>query len=180
MNASLREKIILLLLAGVALGFAYTPNQHRRVLRIVSKEWGRINKEDLKKEIRNIYRSKLIREKRNLDGSLTFILSEKGKMKALTYHFAKIKIEEKNWDGKWRAVIFDIPEKFKSGRNALRKKLKELGFYEFQKSVFVFPYRCEDEIDFIIEFFGLRQYVRYGTFDYVDNDLHLRKNFGLK
>ena len=36
-----------------------------------------------------------------------------------------------------------------------------------------------DEIDFIIEFFNLRQYVRYGIFDFIDNDLHLRKTFNL-
>ena len=90
-----------------------------------------------------------------------------------------MKIKENLWDGKWRTVIFDIPEKLKSARNALRDKLKEVGFHELQKSVFVFPYECKDEIDFIIEFFNLRQYVRYGIFDFIDNDLHLRKTFNL-
>ena len=91
----------------------------------------------------------------------------------------EMKIKENLWDGKWRTVIFDIPEKLKSARNALRDKLKEVGFHELQKSVFVFPYECKDEIDFIIEFFNLRQYVRYGIFDFIDNDLHLRKTFNL-
>ena len=83
-------------------------------------------------------------------------------------------------DGKLRIIIFDIPEKFRWGRDALRKKLKELGFCEFQKSVFVFPYDCKDEIDFIIEFFNIRKYVRYGVFDYVDNAVHLKEFFNLK
>ena len=56
-------------------------------------------------------------------------------------------------DGEWRIVIFDIPEKFKKAREALRMKLKELGFLELQKSVFIFPYECEDEINFIVEVF---------------------------
>ncbi|OGZ78295.1 MAG: hypothetical protein A2528_02760 [Candidatus Staskawiczbacteria bacterium RIFOXYD2_FULL_37_9] len=180
MEQSIKEKIMLLLSAGVALGFVYSPHQYRRVLHVTGKEWRRINKEELRKEIKSCYRSKLIKEKENADGTMTYVLTEKGKMRVLTYDFYKMKIEQKVWDGKWRAVIFDIPEKFRWGRDALRKKLKELGFCEFQKSVFVFPYDCKDEIDFIIEFFNIRKYVRYGVFDYVDNAVHLKEFFNLK
>ena len=35
-------------------------------------------------------------------------------------------------------VLFDIPETQKKIRDSLRKKLKKLGFLEFQKSVFIF------------------------------------------
>lgn len=180
MDNALKEKIILLLLAGAALSFSRSSLQHYRIYRIVGKEWQRINKNKLKEEIRNLYKSKLITEKKNPDGSFTFLLSNKGKIKALTYHFDSIKIKEKIWDKKWRMIFFDIPEKHRWGRDSLRKKLKELGFYELQKSVFVFPYDCEDEIDFIIEYYGIREYVRYGVFDYIDNDLHLKPHFGLK
>jgi len=174
---SFRQKILLLLYAGVALGFTYTANQQYKVLKALGREWRKIDQENLKREIRNLYRSRLIEGKKNPDGSFTYVLTDKGKIKALTYHFQEMKIKENHWDGKWRAVIFDIPEKLKTSRNALREKLKELGFYEFQKSVFVFPYECKDEIDFVIEFFNLRKYVRYGIFDFIDNDLHLRRIF---
>ncbi|MEK7562111.1 MAG: hypothetical protein AAB509_00320 [Patescibacteria group bacterium] len=180
MEQSTKEKIILLLSAGVTLGFVYSPCQYRRVLRILGKEWRKIDKEELKREIKSCYRSKLIKEKENADGTMTYVLTEKGKMRVLTYDFYNIKIREKVWDGKWRAVIFDIPEKFRWGRDSLRKKLRELGFFEFQKSVFIFPYNCKDEMDFIIEFFKIRKYVRYGVFDYIDNEPHLKKFFNLK
>ncbi|MEK7664771.1 MAG: CRISPR-associated endonuclease Cas2 [Patescibacteria group bacterium] len=180
MTNNLKEKILLILLSGVAFGCSYTAQKQYKVLKFLGKEWQKINKNELKREIRNLYRSKLIKEKKNSDGSLTFILSEKGKLKALTYHFDKMKIEKNNWDGKWRIVVFDVPEKLRRGRDALREKIKKLGFYELQKSVFVFPYNCKDEIDFIIEFFGIRKYVRYGVLDYIDNELHLKNNFRLK
>src|SRR3989339_49786 len=90
------------------------------------------------------------------------------------------KIDKKDWDGKWRFIVFDVPEKFRTGRDALRWKIKKLGFYELQKSVFIFPYKCEDEINFIIEFFGIRKYVRYGIIDFIDNKAHLKQIFGLK
>jgi len=76
-------------------------------------------------------------------------------------------------------VAFDIPEDYKRARDALRRKLQQLGFRELQKSVFVFPYECKDEIEFIVEFFAIRKYVRYGVLDLIDNDLQLRKTFRL-
>ena len=106
-------------------------------------------------------------------------MTEKGRVKALTYKFLEMKIKNKEWDGKWRIVVFDIPEKIRRGRDALRWKIKGLGFYELQKSVFVFPYECKDEIYFIIEFFNLRQYARYGVLESIDNEEHLKKVFNL-
>ena len=82
-------------------------------------------------------------------------------------------------DQKWRVLIFDIPEKLRRGRDTLRDKLKELGFYELQKSVFVFPHDCQNEIEFIIEFFNLRKYVRLGVLETIDNELHLQRIFKL-
>lgn len=174
-----KKKILLLLLGGLAFGYSFTPGRQWRVLKIVSREWKKINKEKLQKEIRNLYRSKLINKQENPDGSITITLTDKGKIRALTYHFEKIRIDKIDWDNKWRLVIFDIPEKLKSGRNALRAKLKEAGFYELQKSVWVFPYKCKNEIDFIIEFFGLRKYVRFAIVDFIDNGLHLKNIFSL-
>ena len=124
MEKSTKEKIMLLLFAGVALGFAYSPNRYRRVLRAVGKEWRKIDEKELKKEIKSCYRSKLVKEKENVDGTMTYVLTEKGKMRVLTYNFNQMKIKQKVWDGKWRAVIFDIPEKLRWGRDALRKKLR--------------------------------------------------------
>lgn len=175
----IKQKILLLLGAGLTLGLTQSPIRQYKIIKAVGKEWQRINKENLKKEIRNLYRSKLIEIKENSDGSLTYVLTNKGKFKTLTYQFEEMKIQKNQWDGKWRMVIFDIPEKLKSGRNALREKLKHLGFYELQKSVFVFPYECQNEVDFVIEFFDLRKYTRYGVLDFIDNNLHLKQVFHL-
>lgn len=59
------------------------------------------------------------------------------------------------WDGKWRLVIFDIPEKHRKGRDALRKKLKDMNFFRFQDSVWITPYFCDDEIRFLKEVFNI-------------------------
>jgi DNA-binding transcriptional regulator PaaX len=61
----------------------------------------------------------------------------------------------KVWDKKWRLVIFDVPEKHKRAREALRQKLKDLGFEKLQKSVWVTPFPCNDEIRFLREIFNI-------------------------
>ena len=63
----------------------------------------------------------------------------------------------KKWDGKYRIIIFDIAQLKKFYREALRGKLKELGFYPLQKSVWIHPFDCRDEIEVLREFFGLDQ-----------------------
>ncbi|MBI4599529.1 hypothetical protein HY732_01245 [Candidatus Uhrbacteria bacterium] len=174
-----KQKILLLLFAGVALSCAPTLGRQARVFKRAAREWKRIDEQALRTAIRDLYRSKLIDGKQNRDGTHTFVLSEKGKKKALTYQFETMKIEKKKWDGKWRFVCFDIPESLKSSRDALRRKLLDVGFRELQKSMFVIPFECLSEIEFIIEYFRLRAHVRYGVIDAIDNELHLKKMFEL-
>ncbi len=66
----------------------------------------------------------------------------------------KIK-KQKKWDRKWRLVIFDIVEFKKNHREAFRGKLKQLGFYPLQKSVWIYPFDCQPEIELLKDFFGL-------------------------
>jgi DNA-binding transcriptional regulator PaaX len=143
------------------------------------REWKKIDARKLHREIRELYQSKLIELKNEPDGTTVMKLTDRGKTKVLKYRFEEMKINRPQWDSKWRLVVFDVPEKIRSGRDALREKLRNLGFHELQKSVLVFPYECRDEIDFLVEFFELRRYVRYGVLESIDNDLHLRKIFGL-
>lgn len=62
-------------------------------------------------------------------------MSAKGILKLLRF-FARQHSKPKQWDGKWRIVVFDIPEKYKPTREMLRRYLYALGFSQIQKSVF--------------------------------------------
>src|SRR3989304_8673735 len=79
-------------------------------------------------------------------------LTLKGKkiLKEVVFNNLKIDIP-KRWDGKWRMVIFDIPEENKNSRDIVREKLKQIGFLRIQKSVYLFPYECTKEIVFLAE-----------------------------
>lgn len=175
-----QQKILLLLVGGVALGLSRSPKRYFKVVGAIAKEWKKINQVSLRRSIRSLYESKLIEEKENADGTVTITLSEAGKRRALTYDLDKMKIATpKNWDGKWRIVMFDIPEYFRPARDALRGHLQDLGFYEFQKSVFVYPYNCKDEIEYLIEFYDIRKFVRLIIAESLDNELHLKDHFKL-
>ena len=68
-------------------------------------------------------------------------------------------LKNKKWDRKWRIIIFDIPESMHKERNWLRRKLNNLGFYMLQKSVFVFPYSCEEELSELCQNAEIENYV---------------------
>lgn len=44
---------------------------------------------------------------------------------------------DEEWDGKWRIVIFDIPEQKRVIRNLFRRRLKDWEFRRWQQSVWV-------------------------------------------
>ncbi|MBI2039890.1 CRISPR-associated endonuclease Cas2 [Candidatus Microgenomates bacterium] len=48
-----------------------------------------------------------------------------------------IKDASEEWDGKWRIVVFDIPEQKRIIRNLFRRNLKKWGFKRLQKSVWI-------------------------------------------
>ncbi len=175
------QKILLLLQGGLALSLTQRPDVYFRITKGITKEWKTINEKTLHESIKRLYQSKMIDYKENDDSTITLILSDEGKKRALCYSLEKIEIKKPvRWDGLWRVVIFDIPEHFKQGRNVLATKLKQLGFYPLQKSVFIYPYECKNEVDFIIEIFNLRPYVRFILAKETDIDLDLKNKFNLK
>jgi DNA-binding transcriptional regulator PaaX len=108
-------------------------------------------------------------------------LTEKGRKKAGRFQIDSLRINKpKKWDGKWRMVIFDIPQLQQLQRNAFREKLKEIGFHPLQKSVLVCPYRCKDEVELLREFFGLsKKEICLITAEDIEDDNFLRKIFKL-
>lgn len=85
----------------------------------------------------------------------------------------------KNWDGKWRLVIYDLPIKFRKARDAFRWKLKDLGFYQFQKSAWAYPHPCEGELLFVADFFGVRKHIDILEVNKISNEEKLKSHFKL-
>ena len=116
----------------------------------------------------------------NRNGNEVVEITTHGKKKVLDYDFDNMQLETKRkWDGKWRIVMFDIPQTKKKARDAVSFKIKEIGMYPIQKSVFVFPYPCKDEINFVGEIFGVRKNIIYIEATHIDGAEKVKRHFGI-
>jgi len=91
------------------------------------------------------------------DQELLIRLTAKGKDRAVVLNL----LWEGNlkWDGKWRIVIFDVPEKRRAARDLLRIKLKEWGFIKWQQSVWVTKKNCTEVLRNYIRQVGIEDWI---------------------
>lgn len=63
------------------------------------------------------------------------------------------------WDGKWRIVIFDIPENQRVVRNLFRRRLKNWGFRIWQQSVWITKRDVTKKLNMLIKDLKLEDWV---------------------
>lgn len=73
--------------------------------------------------------------------------------------FPLFDLSQKSWDGWWRMVGFDIPNKLQGKRGSLRDKLKEFGMGKLQESLYITPYDFGLDLQEFIESHELSPYV---------------------
>lgn len=85
------------------------------------------------------------------------------------------------WDGKWRLIMFDVPEKRKKVRDTLRMLLRSAGFVHFQDSVWIQPYSCDELVTLLRSHLGSgKGEIRYLSVSFIDeSDYVFRKHFDL-
>ncbi len=122
-----------------------------------------------------------IKVKRDVeDKTLEIKLTKKGEEKLISHTLGNLKISpQKKWDGIWRIVIFDIPEKNKWSRDGVRECLKRMGFYPLQKSTFATPHPCAEEIGFLGRLYNAENHIRLIETSNISFDGDLRDFFGL-
>lgn len=86
----------------------------------------------------------------------------------------------KRWDGRWRMIIFDIPEKRSNVRKRLRSMMQGLGFLLLQESVWVFPYDCEEIVALLKAELRVGKDVLYVIAEQIENDKPIKKHFNLR
>ena len=107
-------------------------------------------------------------------------LTENGKEIFLRFNYEELKIKNpKIWDRNFRVIAFDVPETKRTARNSLREKMKELGFVKFNDSVWVYPFPCQKEIDFIANYWGIGKYVHFILARDITNRYSLERAFNL-
>ena len=108
-------------------------------------------------------------------------LLRKGKRYADKIEFENLILSKpKRWDGRWRLFSFDIPEEFRNARNMMRRKIKALGCYNIQRSLFVYPYDCMKELQQVADHYKVAKYTVFAEVGYIDVDKELCKFFKLR
>lgn len=125
---------------------------------------------------------KKLRNKRIIDlGGEKIKLTNKG------LRFQKqLKIEEtilnkpKEWDGIWRLISYDIPDRLKQKRDWFRLTLMRLGFLKIQESLWVYPFDCKEEIAIIAQDLGIAPYVIVMITDNLPKEKEWENEFALE
>lgn len=181
---SLTKEILFMTITGpVLLSSFFLPNASQILKPLIKwrKNWNKIDRYRIYEAIRRLNQKRLI-ELIERNNKLYIKITDNGKKLIKNFDYDDLKLPQpKTWDKKWRLVVFDIPDKKKKERQAFSKKLKDIGFYPMQESVFIYPYDCRDEIDFICEFLLISRYVNYCVVESLDKrEGDLYRFFNLK
>lgn len=129
--------------------------------------------------LNHLSRRKLV--ERNKNG--IYGLTEQGEKEAflayLNTESKTYKPQKQKWDRKWRVIFFDVPEKKRHHRDYLRSILKTVGFKEFQKSTWIYPYPVPKFIKDMLFEDNIKQYTRLITTYDIEYDKDLKRIFDL-
>lgn len=136
-------------------------------------------RERIRQAIKALHRRQLIVYTER--GNDTYIeVTDQGKKQVRRHEIDQMKLPRTEWDRRWRVILFDIPEHKKVARRAFQDHLKRLGCFLMQRSVWVYPYPCRDEIDLLSSFWDVHPNVCYlETSNLGRSEGAARKFFGL-
>ena len=169
-----------LTVAGIGLVAVAAPNM-LKLLKHADPDW--LVKRDPKQRLREVahrLKKKGLVSFERQNGRVQMHITEKGRRSMDRAFMERELIGRKKWDGKWRIVIFDIPEKKKNLRQVARNQLRTFGFHHLQHSVWVYPYDCEELITLLKTELGLGARLLYIIADAIEYDAPLKSVFGLK
>jgi len=160
------EVLQVLAVGGIVVASLAMPNLPI-ALGAAHKMWKEFNRRDLGRIIKRLEKQEMISLSES-DDKIKIEITDKGKRRLLEYDFENITLKAKKRDGKWRLIIFDIPEDKKSVRDVFRRKLLQLGFIRVQDSVFASAFPCKGEIDFLCHFLEISDYITLVSLDRIE------------
>ncbi len=143
------------------------------------ESWKRFNIPYLKRVLYRLEKQKLVEIEEENNVQIVKI-TDRGRRRILKYSLDELAVEKpKKWDGIWRLVAYDLPEKMSHARNILREYLRTWGFYPLQESVYLHAYPCIRQVEFLREYIGVGKYVRLFIVSEIENDKEFREFFGV-
>ncbi len=138
-----------ILVPGLGATAAYIVRKKRKMDYYQSqKAWKKFNLKYLKRNLKRLQEQKIIEIISENDQEI-IKLSQKGYTKYLKFKLQELSLKGKRWDGKWRIVIYDINKIRTPAQKYFRGILKYIHFLQLQKSVYLTPFKCEAEIEYL-------------------------------
>ena len=179
-------KDTLLKIAGMGLLTAVVITSPHFLHVVVKAYFKEKTREMIRKRARKLWelqKRKLIEFKEMADGSVKITLTHLGKNLIRQYKLDEMTLpKHKQWDKKWRWLIYDIPNYKRKASLALSKKLHTLGLYKLQKSIWIFPYEIMPEIEFLCAVFeiDMNNWIHYFKTMEVPKEKEVKEFFNLK
>ena len=142
------------------------------------KEWEKFNLWRLRQVIKRMQHSKLVEIKEE-QGTPIIKITHRGKQKLLRYKVDEMALDESNWDGKWRLIIYDVAKAKRANSEMFRTMLTKLRFLKLQRSVYLTPFKCEDEIEYLRLLFEIGNEVQILKVGSLENEAAYRRYFGI-
>lgn len=126
-----------------------------------------------------------LRRRRMIDkGGYGYALTPRGEWAAMKAAVQRgmhtQRLEPGKWDGKWRMILFDFPERKRPDRDYIRGVLKKVGFKEFQRSTWISPHKIPAYLNRLFKDQRLKDHVRVITTQDINYDKDLRRQFKLQ
>lgn len=137
------------------------------------KEWEKFNLWRLRQVIKRLEKQKTVEI---FDGIVR--ITEKGKQKLLQYDLERMELKRKT-DGNWRLIVYDVSNLRKVQRDLFRSMLKRLNFLRLQESVYLTPFVCDDEIEYLKQIFCLNREVQILKLSGIEKEQVYRNYFGI-
>ncbi len=183
-NAKIKHVLTLIAKAGTVAVMLTAPNtallarelfEDKKDFRI----WKQFNERLLRQNLKRLAKQKII-DISQKNGNQIIKISDKGKRKILSYAIDELMLKKPiRWDGKWRLVMYDIPVKRGRKDKIISNTLKRLGFLKIQNSVYISPYSCFDEIEFMREYYFLGMNIKYFIVTKIEDQEAYRTYFGI-
>lgn len=133
--------------------------------------WGRFNQRRLRFLLKRLQTQKVVEINDSGNGKVLIQLTKKGRKKLLEYELSNLILENPPlWDKKWRLIIYDVEKERKLVADIFRRFLKKMQFLKLQKSVYLTPYPCQDQINFLREYYHLGNEVLYLEIQKLENE----------
>lgn len=173
----------ILLYLGIAGACLFIPNAVRIFQPLVKTEkipsWFSFDKRYLKRTLARLQKQKEIKIARK-NGQTIVSVTDLGRKKLIKLSLEELEIKKpKEWDGRWRLVIYDIPGKKRKTANLIREHLLTLGFYSLQESVYIHPYPCRDQVEILRGYYNLGEELLYMVICEIDYEDVLTRYFDL-